>query len=187
MLPSGIYIITNTIDKKCYIGSSVNINRRWINHKSALNNNKHKNQHLQRAWNKYGSEVFKYSVLLYCSKHDLLFYEQRAIDSLKPEYNTCMIAGNTLGYKHNDETRAKISTAAKISAAKRVISEETKHKISKTLTGRKGNPNPNKLSLQIEQNIIKDLYTLGITKTKLARKYNINRITIYRILKRNAA
>ena len=47
----GIYKII--INNKVYIGSSFNIQRRLIQHKSNLKNNKHDNQHLQNAYNKY--------------------------------------------------------------------------------------------------------------------------------------
>ena len=47
----GIYKII--INNKVYIGSSFNIQRRLIQHKSDLKNNRHDNQHLQNAYNKY--------------------------------------------------------------------------------------------------------------------------------------
>lgn len=40
----------------------MNINERWNNHKRLLNNNKHFNIHLQRAWNLYGAESFKFLI-----------------------------------------------------------------------------------------------------------------------------
>ena len=106
---SGIYQIKNTLNGKLYVGSAKSFKTRWNIHKSDLSRNTHANPHLQAAYNKYGSEAFEYSVLLYCSKDDLLFYEQRAMDTLKPEYNICKVAGNTLGTKRSEETRAKMS------------------------------------------------------------------------------
>ena len=47
----GIYKIFNKENNNTYIGSSVGINKRFINHKSKLNKNKHHNPHLQNAWN----------------------------------------------------------------------------------------------------------------------------------------
>ena len=49
----GIYLIKNNISKKEYIGQSINIEKRWKDHKKDLRNNIHKNQHLQNAYNKY--------------------------------------------------------------------------------------------------------------------------------------
>jgi group I intron endonuclease len=49
----GIYIITNTFNKKVYIGSAKKFRLRWNNHSSKLLQNKHDNNYLQSAFNKY--------------------------------------------------------------------------------------------------------------------------------------
>ena len=51
---TGIYQIRNIINNKIYIGQSLNIKTRFLQHKQALRKNRHPNQHLQNAWNKYG-------------------------------------------------------------------------------------------------------------------------------------
>lgn len=56
---TGIYKITNSINNKIYIGSAINIYRRFVTHNHLLRNNKHFNSHLQSSWNKYKSENFK--------------------------------------------------------------------------------------------------------------------------------
>ena len=53
----GIYKIINKVNGKYYVGSSLNINKRWSVHKSALSKNKHHNDHLQNAWNKVDDEI----------------------------------------------------------------------------------------------------------------------------------
>ena len=70
--PSGIYKIENTIDGKCYVGSAINIKSRWQCHVSMLSHDKHNNKHLQRAWNKYGSENFTFSIILYSNSRNHL-------------------------------------------------------------------------------------------------------------------
>jgi group I intron endonuclease len=50
----GIYKITNIINSKVYIGESLDIIRRWEEHKVALNNNEHHSYKLQADWNKHG-------------------------------------------------------------------------------------------------------------------------------------
>ena len=60
---SGIYVITCIPSGKYYIGSSVDIGQRFTQHLSALRNNSHRNKYLQRAWNKYGFDNFKFDVL----------------------------------------------------------------------------------------------------------------------------
>jgi group I intron endonuclease len=54
----GIYKITNLINRKVYIGQSDNLLRRERQHFYLLENNKHRNDHLQRAYDKYGKNNF---------------------------------------------------------------------------------------------------------------------------------
>jgi group I intron endonuclease len=52
---TGVYYILNIINGHCYVGSSaLDLDDRWSQHKSDLRKNKHDNQHLRNAWNKYG-------------------------------------------------------------------------------------------------------------------------------------
>lgn len=71
-MKSGIYKIVNNINSKCYIGSSIDIEKRIKNHFRFLKNSNHHNQHLQAAFNKYGEENFTYSIIEFCEK-DILF------------------------------------------------------------------------------------------------------------------
>ena len=64
----GIYKIENKVTDKVYIGKSVNIEKRWIQHRCHLNNNVHANDYLQKAWNKYGENGFNFSVLCECEE-----------------------------------------------------------------------------------------------------------------------
>lgn len=60
---SGIYIIENLINGKKYVGSSVDIKRRWLTHKADFKKGKGVNQHFQNSWNKYGKENFSFNIL----------------------------------------------------------------------------------------------------------------------------
>lgn len=62
---SGIYEIRNTINGHCYIGSAVNIQKRWNNHKHELLNHKHHSIHLQNDWDRYGFEIIPSTPLQY--------------------------------------------------------------------------------------------------------------------------
>lgn len=62
----GIYCIENKTTQKKYIGQSRNINSRWCHHKAELNNDIHDNDYLQKAWNKYGEDDFKFYILEEC-------------------------------------------------------------------------------------------------------------------------
>ena len=55
----------------------------------------------------------EYLIFEYCDKDQLLIREQYYLDRLKPEYNILQQAGSSLGYKHSEETRAKIALALK--------------------------------------------------------------------------
>jgi len=83
MKTSGIYIIQNILNKKLYVGSSVNINARLSKHKYQLKKNKHSNQKLQNAVNKYGLNNFNFSILDQVKEINLLKDKERFwIDNL---------------------------------------------------------------------------------------------------------
>lgn len=112
-----IYKITNSVNGKFYIGSAMSVTRRWQKHRWKLEKNIHENEKLQRAWNKYGSEAFSIEVIESVSGISALVErEQFWIDRLDPcvnGYNIAPIAGSTLGYKHTDESKKKMSLTHK--------------------------------------------------------------------------
>ena len=112
---SGVYKIMNTINNKIYIGSSINIKYRWTEHKRYLKNNKHHSNHLQRSWNKYGKNNFKFEILEECKETDLLIREQYYLD-LYESYNrnkgyniSKSSSAPMMGRKHSKETLIKLS------------------------------------------------------------------------------
>ena len=108
-MKSGIYIIKNVKNDKKYIGSAINLNGRWNEHKSRLRKNKHPNLILQNVYNKHGIEILEFSVLEFINdKEDLILREQHYLDLWNPEYNICKIAGSTLGVACSDEARVSI-------------------------------------------------------------------------------
>ena len=150
MMNTGIYTITSPSGGQ-YVGSAINLAARWKGHSNALRAKRHNNRILQAAWNKYDGQ-FVFAKLLVCSRDDLLFFEQRAINILKPRYNIAQVAGNTLGVKYTVESRAKIGNAlrgkkhppksaeTRLNLSKALmghaISAETKAKIAASLLGR---------------------------------------------------
>lgn len=140
---TGIYKITNTVNGKCYVGSAINIKRRFKDHRNLLNIGKHHSLYLQRSWDRYGKEAFKFSILFYCDKDCLLFFEQRAIDICRSSksngYNVSPNAENRKGVKSSDETRRRLSEShrGKVSGMKgKHHSPESKLKMSEANTGR---------------------------------------------------
>ena len=63
---------------------------------------------IDRALFKYGFNNFSFEILEYCDKNILLEREQYYLNLLKPDYNVVELAGNTLGYKHNEESLEKM-------------------------------------------------------------------------------
>ena len=69
----GIYKIENLINHQVYIGQSININKRWREHKSAAfnSNSKDYNMVIYKAIRKFGLKNFSFTVLEECSLEDL--------------------------------------------------------------------------------------------------------------------
>ena len=137
-MKSGIYCIYNITNDKKYIGSAVNLDIRERSHFNALRNNNHRNQYLQRAFNKYGEGSFLFCVLEYCEPKDLIHIEQYYIDMFYDNKNKCYnispTAGNTLGVKCTEETKKKIGEANKGNKTwlGKKHSEESKRKMSES-------------------------------------------------------
>lgn len=95
-MKSGIYKIENVVDGKKYVGSSKNLNKRRATHWRSLRNNKHHNEYLQRAFNLYGEDNFKFVEIKVVNNPtpSLLFiYESWYTNLLSPEYNLGGIGG----------------------------------------------------------------------------------------------
>lgn len=115
---SGIYFIRNIINNKIYVGSAVNLKRRFHEHWSRLKYNKHSSSYLQRAWNKYGKEAFRFEIIEICLKSQLIEKETNYIKLYNSTdenfgYNSCPTGVSALGRKHSEETKRKIGLAHK--------------------------------------------------------------------------
>lgn len=89
-----VYKITNQINNKAYIGSSIRYIKRWEQHINAAQNPNAPsyNYPLQRAFRKYGIDNFKFEILssLFNNAYDMEEYEKQMIiqyDSLNNGYN----------------------------------------------------------------------------------------------------
>ena len=103
---TGIYCIENLINKKKYIGQSINIHSRWYQHKRDSNHSERKgyDSPLHKAFRKYGIENFKFTVIEEVSESLLDERERFWIDY----YNTLVPNG------YNIETGGKRNKAVKI-------------------------------------------------------------------------
>lgn len=175
---TGIYCIENLINGKKYIGQAVDIAARWRHHRCLLDKGKHHSIALQRAWNKYSDNNFKFYVLEECEAESLSDCEIKWIkqlDTYKHGYN--MTAGGegqlgrpqtpeqrkhlseinmgplnpNYGLKRSLETRQKMSIA--MSHKRKPLSDAHKQKISEQCKN-VDHSSQNKAVLWIEQGMI---------------------------------
>lgn len=137
---SGIYQIqSKTKPERIYIGSAVNICRRWREHLYRLKKQNHDNSKLQNHYNKYGKSDLVFSIIIGCDKEDLITTEQFYLDSKKHWFNICPKASSSLGVKRSKEFCDKVSR----DTLGRKHSEESKKQQSEDRMGDK-NPFYNK-------------------------------------------
>ena len=127
----GVYRWINLETNKSYVGSSVNLRRRFNTYYSFSYLTRNKSL-ISKALLKYGYSRFRLEILEYCDPSVLMEREQYYIDLLKPEYNILKIAGSLLGFKHSDSTRERLSKFY----TGRVISPEVRDKLSNSQKGR---------------------------------------------------
>lgn len=113
---SGIYKIVCLANKKFYIGSTVNLHKRWLDHQRDLFHQAHANQKLQRAYQKYGADTFQFEIIEFVLPPFLKEREQYYLDKYKPfgskGFNIARQAANPLlGLERppiSEETREKL-------------------------------------------------------------------------------
>ena len=108
---SGIYKIANKVTGDFYIGSAVDINKRWNQHKFLLKKQKHYNYKLQNLYYNNGLDILLFEIVEHIDKKDLIVREQYYLDILEPTYNIRKIAKSNLGLKLSKETKRKMSEA----------------------------------------------------------------------------
>jgi group I intron endonuclease len=107
---AGVYRWVNKESGKSYVGSSVDLSKRFRKYYSYNHiADTMRNMAIDRALLKYGYSSFQLEILEYCDSTgvSLLEREQFYLDLLKPEYNILSKAGSSLGYKHTEETLEK--------------------------------------------------------------------------------
>lgn len=135
-MTAGIYKIINRIDNRYYLGSSKNIERRWIRHKYDLKRQKHNNIFLQRAYNKHGADSFYLDIIHIC-ENEIKKIEQDYLNKLDDlAYNLSKFAsgGDMISYHpHRSKIVKKISRSLK----KRYKSILERQKLSASRSGQK--------------------------------------------------
>lgn len=141
---SGVYEIVNIVTGCRYVGSATQFRKRCREHIRQLEAGVHHSKYLQRSWSLRGPACFSFRPLLVCDKRDLIFFEQRTMDALKPAYNIVKTAGSQLGYRHSDETRRRMSIARRRnpSSPRKGLkhTEDSRRLISASRKGKGGGP-----------------------------------------------
>ena len=133
MKESGVYKITIG-DNLFYVGSAVDLRRRESKHRTTLIKGTHYNLYMKNAWDKYG--VMSFEILECCEALDTVALEQKYLDEVfgqKHCMNILPTAGSRYGFKSSAKSCKKLSD----SIMGHVVSDETRQKISATLTGRR--------------------------------------------------
>lgn len=105
----GIYIITNKVNCKNYIGLSRCIEYRFEEHKKGIRSNKH----LQNSMKKYGIENFEFKVLEECNDLNILGERERywisVYKSNDPRYGYNKTDGGEDSFRFNEEMHRHLS------------------------------------------------------------------------------
>ena len=112
-----LYEITNIVTGMGYVGiTKGRVKHRWWSHKKDLKTGKHGNRWLQRAYNKYGPEVFQYKVRQVCNSiEELSNLEKEILKNEKDRLYYIKEGGyDAAPVKHTEEIKRKIGESSKI-------------------------------------------------------------------------
>lgn len=182
-----LYVVTNRVNGKQYVGITANIEQRRREHLSG-----HGSRLLHHAIKKYGKDSLQWDVWYEGDEGWIKTMEYRAIVMLETRaprgYNLTLGGEGSVGWKPGEETKARMRAAHL--GKKHSLTQETREKISRALKGKNrsievlarltdtaGSKNPRALPVLIdgvEYGCIKDA----------ARATDINVNTIYAQLRR---
>ena len=153
---SGVYKIESISNPdRIYVGGSVNIEKRWSEHKRTLRLGNHDSVMLQNHVNEYGFDDLKFTLVTTCDKKLVTQNEQLHIDLLKPYFNVCEFANSMKGYKFTDRQIINLSNAHLGQPAwnkGKKWSDEAKLKMSISHTGKINGPHSEETRLKMKQN-----------------------------------
>ena len=127
----GIYMIRCKPNNKIYVGQSMNISKRWKQHRIDLNGGYHTNEELQKDWNNYGEDNFEFKIVQKCKEEYLDELEIIHIEQFKAfeyGYNETIGGKGSFGFKHSESTKDKMKKP-KSEIARKHMSETKSIKI----------------------------------------------------------
>ena len=137
----GVYGIYNEITGKWYVGSSLEITKRWWRHLWELRQGKHHSPKLQRSFNKHGEGAFRFLVLEECASEELESRETATIERLKAHSGGYNVASEAKGGFMRGRQWPEETKAARVEAMKGFRhSEESKERIRKAKKEQWANP-----------------------------------------------
>lgn len=113
---AGIYQFTNLLTGDSYIGSSTNLSKRFRQYYNYnfISSPVRSKSIIYSSILRNGYSNFSLTILEYCEIKDIFNREQFYIDLIKPSMNILQVAGNSLGYKHTEDSLEKMSIIKKI-------------------------------------------------------------------------
>jgi group I intron endonuclease len=132
-LRSGIYFIQNILTGCIYVGQAKCITQRKAAHLCELRKGTHRNSYLQRAWNKYGEQAFRFGVLERCPLDKLCEREQwwmdhHGVGDMSKTYNLDTVAQSSRGRKVSEATREKIRAALRKTLSDPALRERSRER-----------------------------------------------------------
>jgi group I intron endonuclease len=185
---SGIYAIRLIGSDQCYVGSSVDVYRRWYQHRFKLNRNLGAYV-LQTAWSFYGDGKFEFLLLESCDPSCLAEREQHYIDTLNSVFNGKLSVTEWIlseearvglsvklkerHAKMSDEEKAQLQE--KISESNKLWAIENPEAAKARAESRRGENNDQHILTEKE---IIDIYLSPKTQAEIAKCYQITQALV---------
>lgn len=112
-MSSGIYLIrARHCPELFYIGSAVDLEKRWKRHRDEFRRKSHHNRNMMHFVHTHGLDALVFEVLLYVEPRELLHVEQKFLDFLQPPWNINITASSRLHSKQSIQAKIRISRAS---------------------------------------------------------------------------
>lgn len=205
----GVYRIVDASSGRFYIGSSVNMEKRWRQHRERLARGTHPNPVLQAIWNVDPDRLTAAAICTTERSRDaLLAAEQAELDASAVGRNQlCMnvllVAGSHLGRKRSAETCARLAAAQmgrrasaetrekqRIAKLGRPLSAEHRRKLGDAARGKKLPPRdrlPRSELRRFTDDQVREIRAAkaqGASYTQIEGQFNLSRGALMRMLRR---